>query len=374
MERLRPTRLLPARAIQAIGVVMVIAALLAPHLLIRDRTLSASASVEEGAQALGPLRPAMVVIPEMTTSDGDGETDTAPSTPSTANQSRLAVTQTEITVGQYRRVMGLPIESPGALSGDGTDCGAPLSLEHPITCVTVDDAIAYANRLSQLEGLTPCYGPEPGDRSPKPRCNGFRLPTASEWVYAHNARGPAPPAETDTDLCDFANLGDESARVETADGCQDGHAGPAAVASYRPNAWFLYDMIGNVAELTISEIEGPKPTTAGTATLALGGSWQTNPSEAEMFFSGQGRSRHEFTVSFHFRPIERPELTKDLAKLFDDSKFATTRLRTEGTARGMMRLVESQDESVGTRVGPDVGFRLFRGDDLLAKKGTLSPR
>jgi len=64
--------------------------------------------------------------------------------------------------------------------------------------------------------------------------HGYRLPTEAEWEYACRAGQP------DRD-------------VTTADANFDGRA-TKAVGSYRPNAWGLYDMRGNVWEWCADEV------------------------------------------------------------------------------------------------------------------------
>jgi formylglycine-generating enzyme required for sulfatase activity len=112
---------------------------------------------------------------------------------------------------------------------------------HPVTCVSWEDASAYVMWLSRQTGRP------------------YRLLTEAEWEYA--ARGGTTTTRywgDDADLtCDYANGADLStaARVPGADSwqvanCDDRRAYTAPVGSYRPNAFGLYDMLGNVEEWT----------------------------------------------------------------------------------------------------------------------------
>ena len=123
----------------------------------------------------GPLRPAMVLLPEQ-------------------NGARLAIAETEVTQAQYFRVMGEFKGYQGSLNG-AVRSGCPFLLSRspgdfatfgpvkPMVCVTLADARAYANRLSELEALLPCYGEDGLVRS----CTGYRLPMMTEWRRAARA-------------------------------------------------------------------------------------------------------------------------------------------------------------------------------------------
>lgn len=134
---------------------------------------------------------------------------------------------------------------------------------------------------------------------------GFRLPTADEWEHAARAgvqtssRGVSVPYVGSADLeqvCVYANvmLGTVASRRVRYDPfwndgfpCQDGHLVPAPVASFRPNLWGLYDMTGNVAELTQSYLsaQGEQPEVAADDyeyTVFRGGSWQSGVDDARV--------------------------------------------------------------------------------------------
>ncbi|MBL8265948.1 bifunctional serine/threonine-protein kinase/formylglycine-generating enzyme family protein [Steroidobacter sp.] len=107
---------------------------------------------------------------------------------------------------------------------------------HPVSCVSWDDATAYAAWLSKKSGQA------------------YRLPSASEWEYAASA-GTAPATPLGADLetaCKVANVADEAGAERypgwNALGCNDRFVQSAPVASFAPNAFGLHDMLGNVFE------------------------------------------------------------------------------------------------------------------------------
>jgi formylglycine-generating enzyme required for sulfatase activity len=105
----------------------------------------------------------------------------------------------------------------------------------PVVCVNWKDANAYAEWLAKTSG--------------KP----YRLPSESEWEYAARAGVTDAHYWSDTDgTCAYANIADKAAKREhsnwTITNCDDGFAGAAPVGSLKPNAFGLYDMLGNVKQ------------------------------------------------------------------------------------------------------------------------------
>jgi formylglycine-generating enzyme required for sulfatase activity len=109
---------------------------------------------------------------------------------------------------------------------------------HPVTCVSWNDAKAYASWLSTKTG------------------HGYRLPTASEWEYAARTGGGAvqPWKPDGSDACANSNVADASAahRYPGWDvfACDDGYVNTAPVGSFKTSAWGLNDMLGNVFQWT----------------------------------------------------------------------------------------------------------------------------
>lgn len=112
---------------------------------------------------------------------------------------------------------------------------------HPVMCVSWDDAYAYMNWLSQQTGKK------------------YRLPTEAEWEYAGLAGSTTKYffGDDDKDLCEYGNSFDQSGmRAFVRDksyqpkekACDDHAEYTSIVGMYKPNAFGLYDMIGNVSE------------------------------------------------------------------------------------------------------------------------------
>jgi len=139
----------------------------------------------------------------------------------------FALSETEVTQAQYQAVMG---NNP-SLFKDKPDSG-----QRSVEQVSWFDAVSYCNRLSELEGRTPCYTIQ-GEQVdwPDAACPGYRLPTEAEWEYAARA----------DQTYQYAGA-DELDRVAWHGGNAKNTTHPVAQKAH--NAWFLYDMSGNVWE------------------------------------------------------------------------------------------------------------------------------
>ncbi|HMT57678.1 MAG TPA: formylglycine-generating enzyme family protein [Ottowia sp.] len=156
--------------------------------------------------------------------------------------------------------------------------------EHPVVNVTWNDAVAMARWLSEREGVT------------------YRLPTEAEWEYAARAgsRTRYPAGDDPQVLLRTANTFDRETALRwprwraQAGAGSDGHAFTAPVGSHAPNAFGLYDMIGNVWEWCAdwygedyyarSPTDDPAGPASGKVRVRRGGSWHTWPLYARVAF------------------------------------------------------------------------------------------
>jgi formylglycine-generating enzyme required for sulfatase activity len=153
--------------------------------------------------------------------------------------------------------------------------GFSQSGTHPVTCVSWNDAQAYAGWLSTATG------------------HQYRLPSASEWEYAARSGGEAvqPWNANASAACADANVADASAAQRypgwTVFACNDGYVYTAPVGSFKANAFGLNDMLGNVFQWTQdcwhpdyvgAPIDGSARGGEGCSERELrGGSWFSTP-------------------------------------------------------------------------------------------------
>lgn len=186
---------------------------------------------------------------------------------------------------------------PGFLQGD----------DHPVLMVSWSDAEAFCRWLSGKEGRA------------------YRLPTEAEWEYAARAgrRGNLWSGIDGAELATTANLADASLRrsvpaARWSASWPDGHAFTAPVGSYRPNAWGLYDMTGNVWEwgqdwygadyYATSPVDDPQgPATGGFRTIR-GGGWWNPPVQSRV------AQRIYFKPSFRYCLLSGFRVVRDLRR------------------------------------------------------------
>ena len=167
--------------------------------------------------------------------------------------------QTEVTQKQFKILMGY---NPSKFTDSGLDA--------PVEQVSWGQAVEFCSKLTELEIENGKL--EKGDY--------YRLPTEAEWEYCCRAG-------TATFFHTGMNLTSDQANVDgrwSYDGKSQGvfRNKTTKVATFKPNAWGLYDMHGNVKEWTrdiyssnysSSKSQNPMGAPVGFEKVVRGGSW-----------------------------------------------------------------------------------------------------
>jgi sulfatase modifying factor 1 len=167
--------------------------------------------------------------------------------------------------------------------GSWRDVGFEQTDDHPVVNISWNDAEAFAAWLSRKEGRH------------------YRLPSEAEWEWACRAgtKTAYPWGDNADDGAGFANAGDQAAKRRfpnmTAFNWDDGVVYTAPVGTFKPNAWDLYDMIGNALEWCSDyygeypdgvavDPKGPAKGDKIGARVLRGGSWYNRPQDIRVGF------------------------------------------------------------------------------------------
>ncbi|MEJ1437809.1 MAG: formylglycine-generating enzyme family protein [Candidatus Sedimenticola sp. (ex Thyasira tokunagai)] len=165
---------------------------------------------------------------------------------------------------------------------------------HPVVCVSHNDALAYIDWLSNKTGKS------------------YRLPSESEWEYA--VRGGSNDrysfGNDEEELCLHGNGADATLREKLPRwpwltmNCADGHAFTAPVGSLQVNPFGLHDMHGNVWEWTDdcwndNYEEAPRDGSAWQSGdchrgVVRGGSWSSIPKRLRPSNRGWNYRNHRY--------------------------------------------------------------------------------
>ncbi|WP_206861613.1 formylglycine-generating enzyme family protein [Lysobacter changpingensis] len=274
----------------------------------------------------GGRGPQMVVIPHgafrMGSEENEGQESERPAR-NIRFERGLAMSRTEITVGEFRRFMQATkhrarasrrgystaydersgnLVRRGNVDWQSDYVGQPARDDMPVLHVSAKDALAYAEWLSA----------QTGER--------YRLPSEAEFEYALRAGnrgrypwGEGPPPLRIGNFTGGADVSPSGRRWRNAfPGYGDGAWGPAPVGTYQPNAWGLHDMVGNVSEWVAdcwhdSFRRAPRGGEAWLnpgcrSRVVRGGSWTSAPEEMRSAWR-QGSDANNTTARIGFRVV-----------------------------------------------------------------------
>ena len=227
----------------------------------------------------------------------------------------------EVTMKQWELVMGKPASGYSNLR-KGNDFHGPSPAELPgIHRRPVEQITFYEIRENPMTDATPAnseVNPDSffGKLRAKTMLAGLDLPTEAQWEYACRAGTTTAlnsgKALTQVRECpNLAEVGRYLLNVDSSEGWYYRYSplGSAAVGSYAPNKWDLYDMHGNVwewcldwyAPLSSAPAVDPKGPATGRARVVRGGGWDDRAKACRATNRGQGGVPSKKNAFFGFR-------------------------------------------------------------------------
>lgn len=172
---------------------------------------------------------------------------------------------------------------------------------HPVVNVSWNDAQAYIAWLNRMDGCADVLGPNAK----------YSLPSEAQWEYAARAGydGSFPLGEDPEDLVKVANVANAAYQTNRIAAnrlikSNDGYEYTAPVGKFLPNAFGLYDMIGNVMEwcsdwyrlgyYQISPERDPAGPANGLEKVIRGGSWYSHHAYCRIAFRGMLKPNERF--------------------------------------------------------------------------------
>jgi formylglycine-generating enzyme required for sulfatase activity len=173
----------------------------------------------------------------------------------TVSVSGFYIMSTEVTQADYKALIDTNpnVKKSDAFPADGVDWY---------------DAVMYANKLSQKDGLTPAYTISGKNVTWNQSASGWRLPTEAEWEYAAIG-GPKAKSTRSADVGKVSWFFDNSGNQKH----------PVAAKDF--SILGLYDMAGNIGEwcwdwkgsYSSGTEKNPTGAHAGTSRVVRGGSF-----------------------------------------------------------------------------------------------------
>ncbi len=227
---------------------------------------------------------------------GDGGSDEKPIHEVKVNS--FYMSKYQVTQELYQEIIG---KNPSHFKGRN------MPVEH----VSWYDAIEFCNKLSEQEGLKPCYLINKNIKDPNNKsdfddvkwqvecdwsANGYRLPTEAEWEYAAREGGVKVRFGNGKDIAKPGEINFDASKDYKKPYSEVGNypKKTTPVGKYSPNKLGLYDMSGNVEEwcwdwyasdyYKQSPKDNPKGAKSGEYRLIHGGSWYSLPGDLRCSF------------------------------------------------------------------------------------------
>ena len=221
----------------------------------------------------------------------------------------------EVTRGEFKELMGTDPSTASAYDKDGNELTGDAVLNNPVNFVNWYDAIAYCNKLSLKENLTPCYSvsgvtdwenlayssiPTSSNSTwdaltYNKEADGYRLPTEAEWEWL--ARGGE----------NYTYAGSNTVNDVAWCKTNTNQTGTREVKTKQANGYGLYDMSGNVYEWcydwngTVSSSTADTGASSGSYRVLRGGSW----CKEDLFCKVSYQLYPLYCAFFHFYPFSR---------------------------------------------------------------------
>ena len=186
----------------------------------------------------------------------------------------------DVTQEQYEQVMG---QNPSTVKGP----------QNPVETVSWDDAVEFCKKLSAKTGKT------------------VVLPTEAQWEYACRAGTKTPFNTGETISTDQANYDGNSVYGNGVKGEYRQKTTP--VGTFKPNAFGLYDMHGNVWQWCADRYDGkyygnspkadPTGPADGAARVLRGGSWSSLPQFCRSAYRDFSSPVSRFNIRYGFRVV-----------------------------------------------------------------------
>ncbi|MFC5476356.1 formylglycine-generating enzyme family protein [Paraherbaspirillum soli] len=167
-----------------------------------------------------------------------------------------------------------------------------VAAQCPVENVSWLDAVRFCNMLSRAAGLPDCYEIHEDETGASliPASSGYRLPTEAEWEYACRAGTNSPR---------YGELDDIAWYRENSAGRTH------EVGQKQPNAWGLFDTLGNVWEWCADQYD---PEVYGSYRVFRGGGW--SDAERGCLATNRRRSHPTFAIDdLGFRVARSPDGT-----------------------------------------------------------------